>query len=117
MNKRSFEELEADESDTTEEYEDELQPQEKGKEKEPLEPPKKKFRINARQLALTYARTGGAITKEECFDQLREKLGDPSEFLIAQESHKVVVLTAKDCYHQYLQERYSRHPKEIITYK
>lgn len=114
MNKRDFEDVEAGEctdDDTLGESAVEQSDNEKEKEPEQGEPPKKKFRIQARQLALTYARTGGAVTKEMAFDQLREKLGDPTEFLIAQETHKVVVLSMRDHYNQQVQEAMSLYPK------
>jgi len=106
MNKRKFEDLEAECTDTSsDEYnetdaeleeavQDELDG-EKGKEKEPdvTEPPKKKFRINAKQLSLTYSRC--PISKEEVYSQLHKKLGPPTEYLVVQEDHKVMSIQDK----------------------
>lgn len=125
MNKRKFEELEAEctdtdstETDEEDEQQTETDPRDKGKEKEPdptelknRKKPKKPFRINARQLALTYPKC--PLPRETVFDQLLQKLGDPTEYLIAQETHKVItVLTAKDAYDQFVQECMSKY--EII---
>lgn len=50
-------------------------------------PPKKRFRLNAKTLFLTYPKCPiePAIAKEE----LVEKLGEPEEFIVAQEKHQV----------------------------
>lgn len=70
--------------------------QEKGKEKEgPSDdgvasvPPKKraKFDLQSRQLFLTYPQCN--LEKEDALLQLSEKLGDPAEYIIAQEEHQV----------------------------
>jgi len=95
MNKRKFEDLEAEctDTDSTENESDDdcvqLEESDKGKEKEPdvAEPPKKKFRINAKQLSLTYSRC--PISKEEVYSQLHKAVGPPIEYLVVQEDHKV----------------------------
>jgi len=110
MNKRKFEDIEAECTDTdSDEYEsttdhdleeavqDELdgEKRDKGKEKEPdvAEPPKKAFRINAKQLSLTYSRC--PISKQEVYSQLHKKLGPPTEYLVVQEDHKVISIQDK----------------------
>lgn len=59
------------------------------KESEALAPPKKrtKFNIHSRQLFCTYSNC--PIEKEDALLQLSSKLGDPAEYLIAEEEHKV----------------------------
>lgn len=46
-----------------------------------------RFRLSGKQLFLTYPQCD--ITKEDAFLQLSEKLGDPEEYIIAQEKHEV----------------------------
>jgi len=62
----------------------------------PSEPPapkkrcveKSKFRLNARQLFLTYPKC--PIEKEEALSLVKEKLkADPEDYVVAQEKHKV----------------------------
>lgn len=52
-------------------------------------PPKKraKFELQSRQLFLTYPQCN--IEKEDALLQLSEKLGDPAEYIVAQEEHQV----------------------------
>jgi len=102
MNKRKFEEIEAECTDTdSTEYDNDddcvqLDEGDNGKKKEPdttEEAPKKKFRINAKQLALTYSRC--PISKQEVYSQLHQKLGAPTEYLVVQEDHKVMSIQDK----------------------
>lgn len=71
---------------------------EKGKEKEAPEPSEepgpsvpvakaKKFDLQSRQLFLTYPQCD--IGKEDALLQLSSKLGDPAEYIVAQEEHEV----------------------------
>lgn len=57
------------------------------KESEALAPPPKKFRLNSGQLWLTYPKC--PISKEDALLQISAKVGDPKEYIIAEESHKV----------------------------
>lgn len=52
-------------------------------------PPKKRanFNLHTRQLFLTYPQCD--ISKEDALLQLSEKVGNPDEYLIAQEEHQV----------------------------
>lgn len=64
-----------------------------------------RFRLSGKQLFLTYPQC--EIAKEDAFLQLTEKLGDPEEYLIAQEKHEVGLpegwFTAKDWRAMFLQ--------------
>lgn len=123
MNKRDYEDVEAEVSgdDTLGSSDDEYCSEtDKGKEKVPdktlppkkrqrVEQPKKKkgkFRLAAKNLALTYSDC--PATRQECYDQLVEKLGEPVEYAVAQEHHQVIIMTAQDYYNQYVQECLSK---------
>jgi hypothetical protein len=54
---------------------------------EVVEPPAKKFRLNARQLFLTYPQC--SLEPEEVLTLLTEKLGTPEAYIVAQETHQV----------------------------
>jgi len=132
MNKRDYEDDEASCSDMETDSEttlgesmddfinDEPGPieTEKGKEKEkekeiPLPPKKrkrvdeepkekpKKFNLHARQLFLTYPQC--PITREDAYGQLVDKIGTPTEYIVAQESVSITFITAKDCLDQLIQ--------------
>lgn len=56
---------------------------------EEVAPPKKqpKWNLHSRQLFCTYSKC--PVTKEDALLQLTAKLGEPQEYLIAEEEHKV----------------------------
>lgn len=54
---------------------------------EAAQPPKKKFRLNARQLFLTYPQC--VLEPDEVLTLLTAKLGEPEAYIIAQEAHQV----------------------------
>lgn len=90
MNKRSAEAMDSD-NDSGEETLGESVGDEKEKE-EASKPPKKRFRLAAKSLFLTYPKCD--ISPEEGLEIISEKLS-PEEYIIAQEKHKVSGNTRK----------------------
>lgn len=52
-------------------------------------PPKKRYRLSAKTLALTYPQC--PVPKEHALQQLATKLGPPQEYIVAQEHHQVYI--------------------------
>jgi len=65
------------------------------KEKTPVaQPPVKKFRLSAKKFLNTYPHCD--MTLEAALDSVSMHAGEPSEYIVAKELHKVAIVTASD---------------------